>query len=64
MQIRQLFIILKQPVPILVKVHSNLTKLTNHLLSFLSKNKQIFNKTRQKHTLSTSIDDTLPWSTV
>ena len=40
MQTWQLFIILKQPVHISVTVFSNLTKLTNYLLSLLSKYKQ------------------------
>ena len=37
MQTWQLFIILKQPVPISVTVFSNLTKLTNYLLIFTIK---------------------------
>ena len=41
MQIKQLFIILRQPVINLVTVFSNPTKLSNHLFIF-SKSKQIF----------------------
>ena len=46
MQIWQLFIVLRQPVDISVTVFSNPIKLSNFLLSLLSKYKQIFSYTK------------------